>query len=80
MDERFDLCTVPLPPPNKIERGKWVLHIVGPDDVIEMFDEITALREANKINKMILECNTADPSPHNPFIMAVAKDLTCEKV
>lgn len=33
----------------------FVVHIIGPDDVIDYPDEITALREANAVNKLYLQ-------------------------
>lgn len=54
---------------------EWVVHIIGPDDVIEQPDEITALREANDLNKAIL---TLPRTENFPFVMAVVKDLTKE--
>lgn len=33
----------------------YVIHIAGPDDVIDQPDELTALREANTINKLYLQ-------------------------
>ncbi len=38
----------------KQEPSKFVIHIAGPDDVIEMSDELTALRQANQINMTYL--------------------------
>lgn len=56
---------------------KWVVHIIGPDDVIEQPDELTALREANGINKAVL---TLDRTENTPFVMAVVKDANTEDV
>lgn len=56
---------------------KWVVHIIGPDDVIEQPDELTALREANGINKSVL---TLERTENTPFLMAVVKDANIENV
>jgi hypothetical protein len=54
---------------------KWVMHVIGPDEQHEMPDELTALRAANELNRRILKWREEDPSPHEPFIVAVVKDL-----
>lgn len=56
---------------------KWVVHIIGPDDVIDQPDELTALREANRINKAVL---TLARTENTPFVMAVVKDANTEDV
>lgn len=63
----------------KDKPGKWVMHVIGPDEVHDMPDEITALREANKLNKNILKWRNEDPSPHEPFMVALAKNLDVEE-
>ena len=60
--------------------SKWVVHIIGSDDVHDMPDEITALREANVINKGVVELMQKDPSPFNPFMVALVKDALIEDV
>lgn len=32
------------------EKGEWVAHVIGPDDIVEYPDEISALRAANATN------------------------------
>lgn len=61
-----------------VPRPKWVMHVIGPDEVHNMPDELTALREANKLNKNILKWRNEDPSPHEPFMVALVKDLDVE--
>lgn len=56
---------------------RWVVHIIGPDDVIDQPDEITALREANGINKALLQLERTE---NTPFILAVVKDTNIEDV
>lgn len=57
--------------------GKWIIHLIGPDDVIGQPDEITALREANLINKALL---TLEQTENTPFVIAVVKDADTETV
>lgn len=52
----------------EIKSSQWVVHILGPDDVIDQPDELTALREANGINKMIARKSRR---PDDPFILAI---------
>jgi len=56
---------------------RWVVHIIGPDDVIDQPDEITALREANGINKALLQLERTE---NTPFVLAVVKDANLEDV
>ena len=56
---------------------RWVVHIIGPDDVIEQPDELTALREANGINKAVLQLERTE---NTPYIMAVVKNANVEQV
>ena len=60
-------------------KDMWVMHIIGTDDVHEMPDEVTALREANKLNKRVVDWRSNDPSPHDPFIVALAKNTAVEE-
>lgn len=57
--------------------SRWLVHIIGPDDVIEQPDELTALREANGINKAVLALERTE---NTPFVMAVVKDANMENV
>ncbi|WP_026600690.1 hypothetical protein [Methylomonas sp. 11b] len=56
---------------------RWVVHIIGPDDVIDQPNELTALREANGINKALL---TLERTENTPFVMAVVKEAKTEDV
>lgn len=58
---------------------KWVMHVIGPDEMHFMPDELTALREANKLNKKIVKWRNDDPSPHDPFMVALAKNMAIEE-
>jgi hypothetical protein len=57
---------------------KWVMHIIGPDDVIEYPDELTALRKANDLNKELMKA-MAEHHPNDPVILAVVKNAAVEK-
>lgn len=48
----------------------WYVHILGPDDVIEQPDEVTALREANALNRHIARTRLPN-DPNEPWSMAV---------
>ena len=54
---------------------RWVLHILGPDDVIDQPDELTALRSANKHNKAFAKLMADDPSPNDPYCVALAESV-----
>jgi len=58
---------------------KWVVHIVGPDDVIDQPDEITALREANALNKVI-DIQGSNCQPNAPHVVALAKNVMIEEL
>ena len=58
---------------------KWVMHVIGPDEVHDMPDELTALREANKLNKNIIKWRNEDPSPHEPYMVALVKNVAIEE-
>ena len=53
----------------------WTMRIIGPDEIHEMPDEITALREANKLNTRIVKWREEDPSPHEPFMVAIVENM-----
>lgn len=59
---------------------KWVMHVIGPDELHEMPDELTALRAANELNQRIVKWREEDPSPHEPFVVAVVKNMSIEEV
>ena len=54
----------------------WVVHVIGADDVFTQRDELTALREANKINKVISQ----ERQPGDPFCVALVKNRAVEEV
>lgn len=58
---------------------KWVMHIIGPDDVIEQPDELTALRKANEFNKELIRF-APERHQHDPVILAVAKNAMVDEV
>jgi len=58
----------------------WVVHLIGPDDVIDQPDELTALREANKLNIGLARRRAEDPSDNDPHCWAVVKDASVESV
>lgn len=60
-------------------KDRWVMHVTGPDDIHPMENEIEALRAANKLNKRVVEWRNNDPSPHDPFIVALVKNLATEE-
>lgn len=57
---------------------RFVLHIIGPDDVIEQPSELAALREANRLNKGALSRMAGDGK--DPLFLAVVKDRSFEEV
>jgi hypothetical protein len=54
-------------------------HIVGPDDVIEQPDELTALREANALNRVI-DSNIDKNLPFALHVVALVKNAAIEDV
>lgn len=52
---------------------KWAMHIIGPDDVIPCVGEFDALRKANQHNKSFAKLMANDPSPNDPYCVAVAE-------
>lgn len=57
--------------------SEWVMHIIGPDEVHPMPDEITALRKANEANKFLA---SRERHEYDPFVIALAKDASAERV
>lgn len=56
------------------DSNQWVVHIVGPDDVIEKASELDALRSANACNIQIeRERRHYANDPNYPFMIALAK-------
>jgi hypothetical protein len=59
----------------------WVVHIVGPDDVIPKADELDALRSANAVNVEIERARRSHANdPNYPFAMAIARKANDEEV
>lgn len=53
---------------------KWVVHVVGPDDVIEQPDELTALRFANETNRQAeLARRDYANDPNWPYCIAIVR-------
>lgn len=60
---------------------KWIVHIVGPDDVIPKADELDALRSANAVNIEIeRERRRFANDPNYPFSIAIAKREAREEI
>ena len=57
--------------------SKWVIHITKVDDVTPVPDELTALRVANDINRLLAEMNRTE---HMPICYAIVKDAEAEVV
>lgn len=57
--------------------SKWVVHVIGPDDVYPFPDELTALRDANATNKMMA---SIERRPNDPFVIAVVKNIEIEEL
>jgi hypothetical protein len=55
----------------------WVIHILGPDDVHPRADEITALREANALNKASW---SQERHEHDPLVIALVKNRKTEAI
>lgn len=56
------------------EDQKWVVHVVGPDDVIEQPNELTALRYANNTNVVAeRDRRSRANDPNWPYIIAVVR-------
>jgi len=73
---KFHGYSGPCPKP-PLPKPQWVVHVIGPDDVHPQPDELTALREANALNKALAR---RERSELDPFCMAVVKDRTTEEV
>jgi len=54
------------------ENQEWVVHVVGPDDVIAQPNELTALRYANSTNATA-ERDRRSGGPNWPYIIAVVR-------
>jgi hypothetical protein len=58
------------------ENESWFVHVLGPDDIHKMPDELSALRNANELNKMFSEFERTE---FHPICWAVAKICKSEK-
>ena len=58
----------------------YVLHIAGPDDVIEIADELEALNEANAINKLYLQQRKKDGDEAPLLIATVMTKAEFEEI
>lgn len=67
-------------PPAGSKDPEWVMHILGPDDVIDFPSQFAALRAANEHNKAFAKIMADDPSPNDPYCVAVAKNRAAEEV
>lgn len=67
-------------PESQTVAEQWVVHIVGPDDVIDMPDEIIALRRANQHNKQFVQLMPGETSLNGIYCVAVAKNAAAEEV
>lgn len=56
---------------------KWVVHIIGQDDIIDQPDEISAMRHANEINLGLVTLLEEDDDRTGgwPLVFAVAKQV-----
>ena len=54
---------------------KWAMHVLGPDDVIPCMGEFDALRKANQHNKVFAKLMANDPSPNDPYCVALAESI-----
>lgn len=59
---------------------KWVMHIVGPDDIIPCENELDALRKANKHNNQFAKLMENETSLSGIYCVAIAKDAMAEEV
>lgn len=55
---------------------QWVVHVTGADDIHDMPDELTALREANALNK--LNWQQRERHEYDPICVAIAKPASEE--
>lgn len=67
-------------PPEGQAGCDWVVHVLGPDDVIPCTSQFEALRKANVINREFAEAVAKDPSPNWPHCWAVVKNRAAESV
>jgi hypothetical protein len=67
-------------PPEGSKAPEWVVHILGPDDVHDCVGEFDALRRANQHNKVFAKLMENDPTPNNPYCVALAKNRLAESI
>lgn len=52
----------------------WQVHVYGPDDILECPDELSALRQANALNRVILEGRKGrENDPNWPYAVALVE-------
>jgi hypothetical protein len=67
------------PAGTSVSSGQWTVHVIGPDDIYEEPDELTALRHANALNQYIADDRRANGfRPNEPFALAVVKQAGLE--
>lgn len=54
---------------------KWGVHILGLDDVYPCRGEFDALRRANQHNISFAKLMANDPTPNDPYCVAVAEQI-----
>jgi hypothetical protein len=57
------------------KKAKWCVHIIGPDDIHPCVGEFDALRKANHHNVSFAKLMADDPSPNDPYCVAVAEQI-----
>lgn len=57
------------------KKTAWGVHIIGPDDVHPCRGEFDALRRANQHNISFAKLMADDPSPNDPYCVAVAEQI-----
>jgi hypothetical protein len=56
--------------------SKWVVHIIGQDDMFDFDNELAALRNANEINRDLATLlEEHGRHEHEPVVFAVAKQV-----
>lgn len=63
-----------------MEEEIWVMHIVGPDDIIPCENELDAMRKANKHNKQFAKLMENERSLRGIYCVAIAKNAAVEEV
>ena len=76
--QKYEITVNGLPSaitPTSPEAAEWVVHVLGPDDVIPQPDELAALRCANATNKMIW---SQERHQNDPLVVALVKNRRTE--